>query len=290
MFGLINVNKPCGPTSHDVVDHVRRLLPRRSKVGHAGTLDPQAEGVLVICVGPAVRLAECVSDQPKQYVAEVAFGATSTTDDVEGDITPSGAALPTEGQVRTVLPEFIGEIQQVPPAYSAVHVKGRRAHDLARAGIAPQIEPRTVRVDAIELLSMEGDRTRLRIDCGKGTYIRALARDLGRRLGCGAYCSALTRTRVGAFTLDQAVPMDSLTRANLNAHLLPARLAVADWPTVTAGEGQQGEIAMGRAIPSPLCPTPPAVAVLDPAGRLLALCDGGPDNMLRPRKVFIESE
>jgi len=251
MFGLLNVNKPPGPTSHDVVARVRRLLPRRTKVGHTGTLDPFAGGVLVLGVGPATRLAPHVSEGAKQYRAEVTFGATSTTDDVEGELTPTGAAVPREADLAAVLGEFVGQIDQVPPAHSAVHVDGRRAYELARRGEAVDLPARPVRIDALELLGCADGRAVIRIDCGKGTYIRALARDLGRRLGCGAYCSALTRTRVGPFTLAQARQLDRLTVENLPAALLPARLAA-----------------------------------LTPAGGLIALCTADPTGLIRPQKVF----
>lgn len=288
MFGLLNINKPSGPTSHDVVARCRRLLPRKTRVGHAGTLDPFATGVLVVCVGPATRLADDVADAAKQYVAEVTFGATSTTDDVEGEITPSGAAPPGRTEIENALKPLVGRIQQAPPAYSAVHVDGQRAYKLARAGQQVELAHRTVDVHAIELMEFSGAIARLRIDCGKGVYIRALARDLGQSLGCGAYCSALTRTRIGQFTLETAAKLDELTRENLAEHLLPARLAVADWPNVELPAEPVADLQMGRAVPSPT-PFPPAtgVAAVDTTGRLIALCEfDDRRGLLVPRRVF----
>ena len=288
MFGLLNIHKPAGPTSHDVVARIRRLLPRRTRVGHTGTLDPFASGVLVVCVGPATRLADLLADAPKQYRAEVMFGATSTTDDPEGDISPTpGAAPPDEARLRTAMSALVGRISQVPPAFSAVHVEGRRSYQLARAGQAVPLAAREVVVQSIELAALEGPRAALVIDCGKGVYIRALARDLGAALSCGAYCSALTRTRVGRFTLETAVPLGDLTGQNLADHLLPARLAVADWPNLEMPPDVIADIQLGRAIPAPAAVAGPNVAALDAAGRLIALCELDADaGLLRPRRVF----
>ena len=286
MFGLLNIDKPPGPTSHDVVACVRRLLPRGLKVGHAGTLDPFAKGVLVLCVGAATRLAQYVAGQSKGYLAEATFAVTSTTGDTEGELTPTGSAAPAAAELRGVLDEFVGEIEQVPPAHSAVHVDGRRAYELARADKDVELSARRVRIDALELLGIHAGRASLRIDCGKGTYVRSLVRDLGRRLGCGAYCSALTRTRIGPFCLDEAVALDQLTGENLPEVLLPALMALADWPTVTLTDEAEVQIRLGRAVPWPTDQLA-AVAALDNSGRLVALCRADPaSRTLRPNKVF----
>jgi tRNA pseudouridine55 synthase len=289
MFGLLNVDKPAGPTSHDVVARIRRLSPPKTKVGHAGTLDPFATGVLVVCIGPATRLADYVAADAKQYEAEVTFGVTSTTDDSAGELAETGAAPPTAERLGEVLGEFLGRTDQVPPAHSAVHVDGRRAYELARQDKPVHLAARQVRIDAIELLELAGNRARLRIDCGKGTYIRALARDLGERLGCGAYCSALRRTRVGPFAIKDAVALDGLTADDLTRRLQPARLAVADWPTATLGEAEIAEIRLGRAVKhtrqvgAESVPT----AAVDEDGCLIALCIADLDaGLLRPNKVF----
>jgi len=290
MFALLNVDKPAGPTSHDVVARVRRLTPRKTKVGHAGTLDPFATGGLVVCIGPATRLADYVAADAKRYEAEVAFGVTSTTDDANGDLTETGLAPPTEQELRDVLGEFVGQVDQVPPAHSAVHVDGRRAYEMARRDEGPELAARPVRIDAIELLSMSGNRARLRIDCGKGTYIRAIARDLGRRLGCGAHCSALRRMRVGPFAIEDAVALDTLTADTLAEHLLPARMAVAEWPVMTLDDGQIAEIRLGRAvaIDQRIGSEPVRTAAVDADGRLVALCTADVDaGLLRPNKVFV---
>jgi tRNA pseudouridine55 synthase len=215
MAGFINVDKPAGMTSHDVVDVVRRRLPRRTKVGHAGTLDPFATGVLVLGIErAATRRLALVQKQPKRYHAEVTLGATSTTDDPEGEIEHvAGARPPSAEEVRQALAPFVGEIEQAPPAHSAVHVGGRRAYELARKGGALELPPRQVTVHDIQLVEYAWPTLTLDICCGTGTYIRALARDLGETLGVGGYCSALRRTAVGPFTTDAAVPLDEVDLA-----------------------------------------------------------------------------
>jgi len=283
MFGLINLDKPAGPTSHDMVARIRRLAPRRTKVGHAGTLDPFATGVLVVCLGPATRLADYVAAHAKRYEAEITFGAMSTTDDPAGTLTETHRPAPSAEDLREALVAFVGEIEQVPPAHSAVHVNGQRAYALARARKPVNLSARVVRVDAVALLAVDGPRARVRIDCGKGTYIRSIARDLGARLGCGAYCSALRRTAVGAFTIDDAVDPDVLTRETLDHYVRPARLAVADLPAITLDAAGLANVLHGRGVPCR--ETAGEVAALDETERLVAL--GSVRNgLFQPAKVF----
>ena len=288
MFGLLNVNKPPGPTSHDIVARVRRLLPRKTKVGHAGTLDPFAAGVLVVCVGPATRLADYVQAAPKRYLAEVTLGATSTTGDTEGEIVPAaGAAAPPEADVCRVLREFVGEIQQVPPAHSAVHVDGKRAYELARKGEAVDMPPRTVRIDAVELVRFDWPVLEIDVKCGSGTYIRSLARDIGEALGTGGYCSKLTRTEIGDFHLTGATAIDDIDPAR---DLLSPLLALATMAKVTVDDAGARKLAMGQTAPLPdgaPRPSPGEVAVVDESGNLLALAELRDGNsQLRPAKVF----
>ncbi len=169
-FGFLNIDKPAGPTSHDIVARIRRLLPRKTKVGHAGTLDPFATGVLVVCVGGATRLAEYVREMPKEYRARIRLGATSTTGDSEGRIdTAEGVSPPAIESVRAAVDSFVGSIDQMPPAHSAVHVDGRRAYRLARDGRDVDIPPRTVRIDAIEICRYDYPALELLVRCGAGT-------------------------------------------------------------------------------------------------------------------------
>lgn len=291
MFGFLNINKPAGPTSHDVVAKVRRLLPRKTKVGHAGTLDPFASGVLVICVGPATRLAEYVQRQPKRYTAQITLGATSSTDDSEGEVRRLEFAVRSEEkEMETVLMKFKGEIQQVPPAHSAVHVDGQRAYKLAREGETVELPPRPVTIHDIQLLRYDWPLIEIDVRCGSGTYIRALARDIGRALGVGGYCSALTRTAVGEFALEQAVSLHDL---DLSRDLLPPTTSL-DLPTVQLEEDQIARIRHGKktmlspsSISNGAAPhTTVEVALLDKAGNLLALARLE-EQHLQPTKVLL---
>ncbi|MGC9455687.1 MAG: tRNA pseudouridine(55) synthase TruB [Phycisphaerae bacterium] len=285
MFGFLNINKPSGPTSHDVVAQVRRRLGRGVKVGHTGTLDPFADGVLVLCVGPATRLAERVAAGEKRYRATVTLGATSDTDDVEGRITPSGTAPPAREKVEAVLPGFVGQIEQVPPAHSAVHVNGRRAYKLARAGRPAELPTRSVVVHELTMLRYEPPELEIDARCGGGTYIRALARDIGRDLGCGGYCSKLTRMQVGPFRLSDAVGPEHL---DPQRDLLDPLCALEGIPRVLVEAAAARRIANGNSVPLPEHCEPGEVAVIDGAGNLLALAEVSEDNLtLRPRRVFI---
>ncbi|MBN1942182.1 MAG: tRNA pseudouridine(55) synthase TruB [Phycisphaerae bacterium] len=290
MFGFLNVNKPAGPTSHDVVAWIRRLLPRKTKVGHAGTLDPFASGVLVVCVGPATRLAEYVQRRAKRYTARITLGATSTTDDAQGDVQPTGCEIPCSGiDVQNVLPRFVGKVRQVPPAHSAVHVAGRRAYQLARAGQDVPLSPRTVAIQMIRLLRYDWPTLDIDVRCGGGTYIRALARDIGEALGVGGYCSSLTRTAVGPFVLETAVGLDDVDPAR---DLLPSTVGL-DIPTIWLGEEQVAHLRHGRRVAVAFDALPAGateVALLDKAGRLLAVAKTEGEGIVQPSKVFFPAE
>jgi tRNA pseudouridine55 synthase len=222
MEGVINLDKPAGLSSARVVDAVKRLLPRGTKVGHAGTLDPFATGVLLVLVGRATKACERLMDAPKQYEATVKLGATTATDDPESPEVPAPPHKPpTAAAVSAVVPRFVGDILQRPPAYSAMKVQGRRAYDLARGGNLVQLEPRPVRVYGIDVLEYEWPHVRLRVDCGRGTYVRAIARDLGVALGTGGYLTQLRRTRVGPFGVDNAVTVERLKGEAVEEFLLP---------------------------------------------------------------------
>ncbi len=286
MFGFFAIDKPPGPTSHDIVASVRRRLGRGVKVGHAGTLDPFARGVLVVCAGRATRLADYVQVQPKRYRAIMRLGATSTTDDPEGEITPDpSAARPDEAAVRRVVATFVGEIDQVPPAHSAVHVNGQRAYKLARAGKDVTLTGRPVVIYSIDVLRWDWPHLELDVRCGSGTYIRAIARDIGKALRTGGYCEALTRSAVGEFELARAVDPDALEPAR---DLLPPTLALGDMPKVVIDESQRHRLRNGNMIelPEPTCGD--KVALLDSEGNLLALTEPRADGWkLQPTKVFL---
>jgi tRNA pseudouridine55 synthase len=222
MEGIFNFDKPKGLSSARVVDRVKRLLPRGTKVGHAGTLDPFATGVLLILVGRATKACERLMDAPKQYQATIKFGATTETDDPESQEMPvSFDAIPSLELVQANLAHFNGEILQRPPAYSALKIGGRRAYDVARKGQAVELKPRTVKIYAAELLKYQWPLANVRIDCGRGTYIRAIARDLGAALGVGGYLTELRRTRVGAYDASACVTLEALAADGVERHLLP---------------------------------------------------------------------
>lgn len=221
MDGFLVIDKPAGMTSRDVVNHVQRWFPRKTKIGHTGTLDPLATGVLVLCIGAATKLADRVQMMGKTYQTRIRLGCTSDTDDADGTISPVDVAIPPdETAIAGCLPQFVGTILQLPPRVSALKIDGRRAYDLARQGKDVKLEPRPVRVDAIRLIGYQWPHLDLEIDCGKGTYIRSIARDLGEALGCGGMVQTLRRTRIGEFTIQGSIGLDS-TAAVAHSRLLP---------------------------------------------------------------------
>lgn len=249
MEGILNIDKPSGLTSHDVVARVRHLSHIR-RVGHTGTLDPLATGVLVICLGRATRLVEYVTGQPKSYLATIRLGQETNTYDTEGEIVaerPLPTAVPLT-YIENHLSAFQGQIAQQPPLYSAIKKDGQPAYKLARQGKEVTLEPRQVTVYEIKLLAWEQPFLQLQIHCSAGTYVRSIAHDLGQALGYGGHLTALRRTAVGAFTVDTAVTLDSLTAANITQHLLPADHAVQHLPAVTFSADNIASLFNGLAI------------------------------------------
>lgn len=287
MNGFLNINKPAGLTSHDVVARVRRLAGRGVKVGHAGTLDPAATGVLPVALGHATRLIEHLADARKGYLGHLRLGVVTATDDAEGEVlaeTPVPAL--TDAQVEAAVAPLRGEILQVPPMYSALHHQGRRLYELARAGQTVELAPRPVVVHSLTWAWDGPDTLRLEVVCGKGTYIRSLARDIGAALGCGAHLAALRRTFVGPFGPDSAVALDALLAepARLPALLLPPEMAVADWPAAQLDDEGARLARNGMPLTLPGLAGERARAHA-PGGALLALLrrDG---ERWRPEKVF----
>lgn len=290
--GIIVVAKEPGPTSHDVVALVRRLTGVK-RVGHGGTLDPFAAGVLPVFVGQATRLVEYHMADDKAYRALVAFGARSTTDDLDGELTPTGSA-PTQTEVEASLTAFRGEMDQVPPDYSAVRVGGRKAYELARHGEKPELRPRRVTIHRIELVAWDGaDPARpvatIEVDCSAGTYIRAIARDLGDRLGSGAYLAALTRTASGPFSLEAARRLDEVRTALANGGadrlLLPMDTGLT-FPEVTLSPDELVPFARGQQLRrAGALPGEGLVRVRNGSGRLVAIARVA-DGVLAPEKVF----
>jgi tRNA pseudouridine55 synthase len=213
--GLLNIDKPAGMTSHDVVAQLRRISGQR-RVGHAGTLDPSATGVLVVCLGQATRVAEYLMASDKVYRAQIRLGVSTDTHDAEGEVTATAEVAVSEEEgwrLRRALASFVGSIQQVPPMYSALKRDGVPLYKLARRGITVEREPRSIQIHDIELLDWNPPLATIRVECSPGTYVRALARDLGQELGCGAHLQSLTRLASGHFTLEKAVSLDELAEA-----------------------------------------------------------------------------
>lgn len=283
MHGFLNIDKPTGMTSHDVVARVRRLAGQK-RVGHAGTLDPAATGVLVLALGAATRLIEYVQDETlKGYRALVRLGQTTTTDDAEGQPLESRPLPPLDtAALEATLVPFVGTIQQVPPMYSALHHQGQRLYDLARAGITLDLPARTVTITRLDLVSWQPPDLTLDVLCGKGTYIRSLARDLGATLGCGGHLAALRRTRVGTFTIENTRALDGLDPA---AALLPIELAVSDWPVIHLDAEQARRVRNGQPLTLPDLQGPRARAHA-PGGMLLALLHRRDDDIWHPGKVL----
>ena len=288
MNGVLNIDKPAGMTSHDVVARVRRIAHLK-RVGHAGTLDPDATGVLLVCLGAATRISDFLADEGKQYRATLALGVTTTTEDASGEVLAQVAAGHiTEGDLVAVLPRFLGDVSQIPPMVSAVHHEGRRLYELAREGVTVERAARIVRIDALTMADfMPGEvaTATLEVTCGKGTYIRTLCADLGAALGVGGHMATLRRTRVGAFGVEAATPLDALTEENLPGLLVSPAVALDSFPAHRADtEADVEAIRRGRALPSALLPDTVA-RILDNQGVLIALgrADG---EHLHPFKVF----
>ncbi len=228
MNGLLLVDKPIGWTSFDAVNYVRRIIalsegkkPLQIKVGHTGTLDPAATGLLVLCIGTATKRAMSLTKSDKTYEAEVTFGATSTTGDVEGEIKQRDVNRePNREEVETSLSHFIGEIEQTPPAYSAIKVNGKKAYELARAGKPVELKARKITIYDLELLEYTWPAAKIRCHVGSGTYIRTLAEDIGQELEVGAYLNGLRRTRVAEWSVEAALSLEGLTIEVISANVL----------------------------------------------------------------------
>ncbi|MBX3434377.1 MAG: tRNA pseudouridine(55) synthase TruB [Pirellulales bacterium] len=272
MFALLNLRKPPGPTSRDVVNRVQRLV-RPAKAGHAGTLDPIASGVLVVCLGQATRLTEYVQRAPKTYRATFLLGQRSPSDDVESEVElVPGAPVPGEGELTAALPRFVGTIEQRPPAFSAVKIAGRRAYDLARRGNEVKLAPRPVAIRSLRLLAYDYPRCELEIVCGSGTYVRSLGRDLAESLGTSAVMAALERTAIGPFRVEAAADPRTLTAEMLPNCLISPLEAVRDLPQWELAPAELADVACGRLLPLPAGVTEAAeFAALDPGGRLVAI-------------------
>jgi len=287
MHGILNINKPAGKTSRDVVNIIQRLV-RPAKTGHAGTLDPLATGVLVCPVGRGTKLIEYIQRMPKTYEACFLLGRQSETEDIEGDVHLLDDPPRSEReQIEAVLPKYIGAIEQMPPAFSALKVAGKRAYDLARQGKEVELASRQIEVDAIEILAYDYPELRMRIECGSGTYIRSLGRDMARDLGTEAVMSELTRTAIGPFRIADAIhPDDQLSRGALVAELLPAALAVSQLPQVTVDQEAIIRLSQGKGVDVNPPEAAQEVAAVNAAGELVAVLVPGKEDPWRTTRNF----
>ena len=254
MNGIIIIDKPSGWTSHDVVSKLRGLL-RERRIGHGGTLDPMATGVLPVFVGRATRAVEFCESAEKEYLAGMRFGLTTDTQDLTGRVLTESGSSVTAGELEAVLPRFTGELEQLPPMYSAVKVGGKKLYELARRGMEAERKPRAVTIRTLELTGWDGKDALLRVVCSKGTYVRTLIHDIGEDLGCGAAMSSLRRTRAGSFTLSDARTLEEVEAASQSgtADLLlrPVDSLFAALPRLTVTEEGEKRIRNGVAFPYP---------------------------------------
>lgn len=296
MDGILNINKATGMTSHDVVAKIRKILQQK-RVGHAGTLDPAASGVLPICLGQGTRVAEYLSESGKAYQAEIIFGVVTDTYDREGAIiqTASTADL-TLPRIEAALVSFLGPQMQLPPRYSAIKIQGQPAYKRVRAGEEITLAPRPVEITYLAILAWASPRLTLAIECSKGTYIRSLAYDLGTHLGCGAHLGGLIRTRSGPFLLADSITLETLTASvatnTVQEHLCPADRVLQNYPALLLDETTTERVLHGNAFHYDLTPpidsTPPNLArIYDHTGHFLAIAHWDAETaMWQPKKVF----
>ena len=283
--GVLNVDKPQGLTSHDVVNQVRRIGGIR-RVGHAGTLDPLATGVLLLCLGRATRLVEYLVGQPKTYEAVIRLGQTTNTYDAEGEVVAEQPVDVRIDDIMEALPRFRGAIRQRPPLYSAIKKGGRPLYKLARQGIEVEAPLRTVTIYELQLLSWSAPLLTIRVVCSAGTYIRSLAHDLGQLLGCGGHVAGLRRTAVGAFKVETAVPPAELSAENLADFLQPSEAAVQHLPRLDLSAVDAANLQQGQHVARQLDqPQAELVRTYAPAGHFIGVAAAkGP--YWRARKMF----
>jgi tRNA pseudouridine55 synthase len=289
--GLLVIDKPTGPTSHDIVNIVRRGTQIR-KVGHTGTLDPYASGVLLILLGAVTRLAEYLLEVDKEYLATIRFGAATSTFDAAGRITATRPFTFREETLEAKLATFVGERLQVPPVYSAIKVGGRKAYDMARKGEEVDMAPRKVHIYELKLLRWESPNAVVRVRCSRGTYIRSIAHDIGEAMGSHAHLVSLRRIRLGPFSVERATPLEELKRRFLEGTwekvAMPASAVLEGWQTVDLSAEEAEKIRNGIAVPAPQGSSGRARAIA-PDGELLAVLEADPAaGVWQPKKVFAD--
>lgn len=249
MNGIINVNKPLGITSHDVVYKLRKILGIK-KIGHTGTLDPDASGVLPMCIGKGTKLAELLTSSDKQYLAEMTLGAITDTQDKSGNILESFEVNVTEDSIKKAVQSFVGEIEQIPPMYSAIKIDGKKLYELAREGKTVERKSRKVLIKNIKIQNIDLDKNTLTmlVDCSKGTYIRTLCEDIGKSLGCGGYMSSLIRTKSGRFDLEDSYSLEDVEKMYADGNLgffVPVEEALPEYPKAILAEEKAKKVRFG---------------------------------------------
>lgn len=286
MFGLLNISKPAGWTSRDIVNRVEKLA-RPHKVGHAGTLDPLATGVLVVCIGQATRLIEYVQQQSKRYRGTFLLGRESDTEDISGEVCElTNPPQPTQAELEAVLPRFIGRISQRPPAFSALRIHGQRAYTLARKGRTFELAEREIDIHEIQFVRYNYPELVLDIHCGSGTYVRSLGRDIAIALGTNAVMSELSRRAIGEFRLAEAVEFADLSCDKIAQSLLSPLLAVAHLPQMLVDDAEVLRLVQGKPLLRPDITTAGETVAIDSSGRFIALVHRVADGQLRSTRVF----
>ncbi len=290
--GIILLDKPLGFTSNAALQKVRWLL-NAEKAGHTGSLDPLATGVLPLCFGEATKFSQYLLESDKGYETVMQMGQTTNTGDAEGEVLQTREVTVGRADLEAVIPRFRGEIQQVPPMYSALKRDGQPLYKLARAGEVVEREARSVTIGRLELLECEGTRARLSVGCSKGTYIRTLVEDIGEALGCGAYVAELRRTQAGPFVLAQTVTLEALEQAHaeggneaLDRFLLPADSGLQDWPLVVLSEHSAFYWLHGQAVRAPDAPQFGMVRVQDHNARFIGIGEVSEDGRIAPRRLI----
>lgn len=290
--GIILLDKPRGFTSNGALQKVRWLL-NAEKAGHTGSLDPLATGVLPLCFGEATKFSQYLLDADKGYETVAQLGVTTTTADAEGEVLERTPVTATQAQLESLLPQFRGDLQQIPPMYSALKRDGQPLYKLARAGEVVEREPRSVTIARLDLLSFEADRARLAVSCSKGTYIRTLVEDIGHALGCGAHVAELRRTQAGPFDLSQTVSLEELERVHgeggaeaVDAFLKPVDSGLEHWPLLQLSEHSSFYWLHGQPVRAPEAPKFGMLRVQDHNGRFIGIGEVSEDGRIAPRRLI----
>lgn len=289
MNALLILDKPQGLSSHSAVHRVRKITGEE-RVGHAGTLDPMATGVLLILLGSAVRLSEWIVDHDKQYHATVQLGVEMDSYDATGNVVATQTVNSTPDEIRAAVETFVGKQNQIPPAHSAIQMQGKRAYKMAREGVQLEMQPRAVEIYSITNIAIEGDTVAFDVHTSKGTYIRSLAHDIGAKLGVGAHLSGLRRTASGKFSIENALTLEQVEHAvaqnELNTRVLPMDLAIPQFDALVLSKAETNAIRNGQFITPPQNLTTPLVRAYDENHTLVAILERVSEQQLKPKKVL----